>query len=386
MLIPYTWLKEFVALKTPAEKVASDLSLSTIGVEGVESYGREKVLNLDVTYNRGDLLSVVGVARELSALYNLDFKGEIEQFEPGKEVMQLPIKSDAKLAKIYTLTRISNLAYQKTPKVIKERLEAAGMRSVNLWADLTNYAMLEWGQPFHAFDAEKVRKRDSKGEIIVRKARRGEKIKTLDGLNRKLNSTDIVIADRKGPIGIAGVMGGENTEVNEKTTEILLEAAIFGPQSIRKTARRLGLRSEASKRFEHYLSPENLLMALNKITQLFQLYGEGTVVGFSLLGESKTDLEGVTLTQEKLNAVSGTPIPIADTRKYLKLLGFKVMSSEDGLLCWAPHWRGDISIPEDLAEEVIRFHGYERLPAHPLETTLEDAPENRLETERNVIT
>ncbi|MDP2734594.1 MAG: phenylalanine--tRNA ligase beta subunit-related protein, partial [bacterium] len=237
MLIPYSWLKEFVALRKPIEEVASDLSLSVIGVNGVETSGREKVLNLDVTYNRGDLLSVAGVARELSAMYGFKLKEKEELFSPQEGGEHLRIKSRPQLASTYTLTRISGLSYKTTPKEIQSRLEAAGMRSVNLWADLTNYIMLAWGQPLHAFDAEKVARRDKTLSIEVRNAQRGETLRTLDGLDRNLTAQDIVIADRKGPIAIAGVMGGEDTEVDEGTKEIFLEAAIFDPISVRRTAR-----------------------------------------------------------------------------------------------------------------------------------------------------
>ncbi len=386
MLIPYSWLKDFINLKKPAEQVAIDLSLSVIGVGEIQQSGREKVLNLDVTYNRGDLLSIVGVARELATLYNLKFKREEKQFAPPKSSGALRVKNNPKLAKTYTLTKVSNLSYKSTPKLIKSRLEAAGMQPVNFWADLTNYVMLEYGQPFHAFDAEKVARRDPSLSIEVRQAKKGEKIKTLDGLNHILSKNDIVIADKRGPIAVAGVMGGKDTEVDEGTTEILLEAAIFNPTSIRKTARRLGLRSEASGRFEHYLSPENLLISLNKLTHLYQLHGKGKITGFAFTGGKKTELPSVVLTQKKLNTVSGKLIPINQARICLQSLGFKVMSSDKGLLCWPPYSRGDISIPEDLVEEVLRLYGYENLPSQPLQTILSEAPENKFELWRDRIT
>jgi len=379
MLIPYSWLKDFINLRKPAEQVAEDLSLAVIGVNGIQTFGREKILDLDVTYNRGDLLSVAGVARELSAMYGLKFKERETLFSVPDSADRLKVKSSAKLARTYTLTRISNLSYKSTPKEIQARLEAAGMRSVNLWADLTNYVMLEWGQPLHAFDAEKVARRDKSVNVEVRNARRGETIKTLDGLDRNLTAKDIVIADRKGPIAVAGVIGGEETEVDEGTTEILLEAAIFDPLSIRRTARRLGLRSEASNRFEHYLSPENLHTALHKAVQLYQRHGKGKATGSGLVGESQTKTEPVVLTQDKLDAAAGEKIPVLEVKEALKLLNFKVMSSDRGLLCWPPHYRGDITITADLIEEVLRMYGYENIPSRPIETVISGAPENSFE-------
>jgi phenylalanyl-tRNA synthetase beta chain len=386
MLIPYSWLKEFISLRKSAEQVANDLSLMAVGVEGVQKSGSEQVLNLEITYNRGDLLSVVGVARELAAIYGLPLKGQPEKFQPDEQLSPLAVKNDVKLSRLYTLTKISELNYKVTPKQISSRLEAAGMRTVNLWANLTNYVMLEWGQPFHAFDAEKVARRDSTLTIEIRSAKRGEKIKTLDGLDRELIEGDVVIADRAGPIAIAGVMGGEETEVDEGTTEILLEAAIFDPISIRRTARRLGLRSEASNRFEHFLSPENLYTSLNKILELYQVYGKGKVSGFSSVGEKTTEPYSVGLTHEKLSRVAGEAIPLSKARFYLERLGFKVMSSEKGLLCWPPHFRGDVRIPEDTAEEVLRLSGYENIPSRPIQTTLNDVRENKLEDWRDRIT
>lgn len=386
MLVPYSWLKDFLPLKKPAEEVAKDLSSAVIGVKEVQSDNKDKVLNLDVTYNRGDLLSIIGVARELSALYKLNFKGEEEKFQPGTEVETLSVKSRENLSRYYTLTKISNLTYRGTPELIKRRLESSGVRSINLWVDLANYVMLEYGQPFHAFDLEKVARRDPTLSLEVRNAKDGETIKTLEGLDHRFTSGDIVIADKFGPIAIAGIMGSKDTEVDEGTKEILLEAAIFDPVSIRKTARRLGSRSEASNRFEHFLSSENLLRALNKATQLYTQWGQGKVAGFAALGSGKVEAAPVVLAYEKLTKVAGVPLPLPKAREYLELLGFKVMNSEKGLLAWPPDFRGDIKNPEDLAEEVLRIYGYENIPPLPLQTTLGETGGNTLRFWRNSLT
>jgi len=383
VLVPYSWIKEFIKLKAPAEEVGKKLSLATIGVEEVRREGKESILNLEVTYNRGDLLSILGVARELAALYNLNLSGEEEEFKPLDSIDILPVKSTKDLSPLYTLTSIKALSYQETPEKVKRRLELAGMRPINLFADITNYVMLEYGQPLHAFDAEKVRKRDKTLSIEVRNAKQGETIKTLDGATHKLKTSDIVIADKKGPIAIAGVMGGEDTEVGINTKEILLEAAIFNPIAIRRAARRLGLRSEASTRFEHYLSFENLFRALNKVVKLYQLHGKGEVVGFYQVGETKEKKEAVTLTQTRLNNLLGTEINISEARNCLKRLGFKVMSAEKGLIAWPPHFRGDINFEEDLIEEVARLHGYENLPAVPPATGSIDIRQSDLEYSRD---
>lgn len=385
MLVPYSWLKEFINLKIPAERVGERLSLSTIGVEEVRKEGKEYILDLEVTYNRGDLLSILGVARELAALYDLKLSGEEERFRPSDNIDNLPVKSTKDLSRLYTLTLVKGLSYQETPKKIKKRLELAGMRPVNLFADITNYVMVEYGQPLHAFDAEKVRERDKTLSIEVRHAKRKEAIKTLDGSTHNLKTSDIIIADRRGPIAIAGVMGSQDTEVTLNTKEILLEAAIFDPIAVRQTARRLGLRSEASTRFEHYLCPENLFRALNKAAKLYRLYGKGEAGGFGQIGEVKTETKGVNLSQAKLNALLGTEISISKAREYLKRLGFKVMSSEKGLIAWPPYFRGDIVFEEDLIEEIARLHGYENLPVVPPATVAVDIPQNNLEYLRDYL-
>ncbi|PIS12518.1 phenylalanine--tRNA ligase subunit beta [candidate division WWE3 bacterium CG09_land_8_20_14_0_10_47_33] len=383
MLIPYAWLKEFVKLKASAEVVGEELSLATIGVEEVRREGGEAILNLEVTYNRGDLLSILGVARELAALYNLNLQKEEEEFKPPANTQNLVIKSDKDLCSLYTLVLIKGFSCQETPNEIKKRLRYTGMRPVNLLADITNYVMLEYGQPLHAFDAEKIKKRDPSMSIEVRNAKRGEVIKTLDGLTRILEPSDTVIADRKGPIAIGGVMGGKDTEVEVGTKEVLLEAAIFNPIAIRRTSRRLGLRSEASIRFEHYLSPENLLKALNRAIKLYHLHGSGEVGGFGQIGKTKTTPEPVNLDATKLNSLLGTEITITEARQHLTRLRFKVMSSTKGLIAWPPHFRGDIKHEEDLIEEVARLHGYDDLPATAPCTIATDTPENIFEYLRN---
>jgi len=385
MLVPYSWLKEFINIKIAPEKVGERLSCTTIGVEEIRKEGKDYTLDLEVTYNRGDLLSIIGVARELAALYQLKFHGEETPLAPPSDASRLAIKCAKGTIRYYALTQIGKLSYQNTPQEMRRRLELAGMHPINLFVDITNYVMIEYGQPFHAFDAEKVRARDKTMAIEVRNARRGERITTINGSTHSLSTDDIVIADRKGPIAIAGVMGGKETEIGPETKEILLEAAIFDPISIRKTARRLGLRSEASNRFEHFLSPENLLRALSKAVKLYQLYGKGKVVGFGQAGEAKMETEPVNLDRDKLSDLLGVEIELSDARQYLKRLGFKVMSADKGLLAWPPYWRGDIKIEEDLIEEVARMHGYENLPAISPTSSASDTPPNTFEYFRNYL-
>jgi phenylalanyl-tRNA synthetase beta chain len=379
MLVPYSWIKEFVNIKISPERVGERLSCTAIGVESVKKEGKERVLDLEVTFNRGDLLSIIGVAREIAALFNLRLQGEEKVIEIPKGIAKLPIKGCGSLCSLYTLTQVSGLSYQETPKKIKRCLELSGMRAVNLFADITNYVMLEYGQPLHAFDLNKIKTRSGTTAIEVRNAKRGEEITLIDGSTHILKTSDIVIADRRGPIAIAGVMGGKDTEVDPNTKEILLEAAIFNPTAIRRTARRLGLQSEASNRFEHYLSTQNTLQALNKAVKLYRLHGKGNLTAFGQYGEPKKDPEPVNLSREKMDALLGAKINISEARQYLRRLGFKLMSSDKGLLVWPPHFRGDIQIEEDLIEEVARIYGYERLPVISPSGSVTNIPPNILE-------
>ena len=385
MLVPYSWLKDFIDIRVPAGQVGERLSCATIGVEEVRCEEKDCVLDLEVTYNRGDLLSIIGVAREVAALYQLEFRGEEKPFDPPSDSGRLTVRAAQGLSRYYTLTQINSLRYRGTPKEIARRLELAGLRSVNLFADITNYVMIEYGQPLHAFDAERVRARDKTTAVEVRNAKEGEEITTIDGATHNLKTSDIIIADRKGPIAIAGVMGGKETEVGPKTKEILLEAAVFDPIAVRRTARRLGLRSESSNRFEHHLSINNLLKALNKAVKLYQLYGKGRVAAFGCAPQEGIGAhrpiwrEPVNLNKERLNALLGMEVPLPKARKLLERLGFKVMSADKGVLAWPPYWRGDIQIEEDLVEEIARMFGYENLPATPLTSVASGTPPNELE-------
>src|SRR3989344_2126137 len=246
MKISLSWLKELVDFKLNPKELADQLSLKSIGVKQITS----DYIELDLTYNRGDLLSLRGVAREISAITNseLIFK---EQSPLQSNLPQTPVKvENSKLCPFYAVARIENLKVEQSNETWVKRLSESGIRSVNNIADITNLIMIEFGQPMHAFDSDSIGV-DASGnrKIIVRCAKKGEKIKTLDGKQRQFETSDLLITDSEKAVGIAGVMGGENSEVSYSTTSIFLEAAIFDPISIRKTSTRLGLVSEASKRF-----------------------------------------------------------------------------------------------------------------------------------------
>lgn len=363
MLVPIKWLSEYVNVKVEPRILADMISLSSIGVKEVT----KDYLNLEVTYNRGDLLSILGVAREVSVLTKEPLLRQMTKnsdFEwKRKSVGKLSVAVDSfELCPFYSLVKIEGVAGGDSPDWMKERLIQAGMRPLNLLIDITNYVMLEYGQPLHAFDGAKVHQE----KVIVRQAKKNEQIRTLDGKLRKLKEDTLLITDPKGPIAIAGVMGGEDSEVSYNTKTILLEAAIFNQTSIRVTSKKLGLVSEASNRFVHGLSRENLYQALNRAVNLYVEFGGGRVTGYCETGKNEKREKTILLKSEKVEQLLGVSVPIAVSQKILERLGFSVKIKNAGkyyeLLVTPPYFRLDIEEAADVVEEIARIYGYEKLP------------------------
>lgn len=360
MKVSIHWLKELVDLQVPIEEAARLLPLRTISTKQVTG----TFIELDMKgYNRSDLLSMRGVACEVAAITN-----SIVNFaepDPSKYTwvgQNLP-KVEAKvenenLIPVYCLAKIENLKIEHSSDTWVKKLNDSGFRSVNNVADVTNLVMLEYGQPLHAFDAERV-----KGSVSVRTAKKGEEITTLDQKKRQLHPADILITDEKGAIGIAGVMGGKDSEVEESTTSILLEAAIFDPISIRKTATRLGLQSEASKRFYHGLTQRRLFQALDAAITMYQDMG-GKLTGLVILGGAQDQAKKIPLTLKKAQQLIGVNLDKEQVEKYLRGLNLELSVQEDGhsWVVTLPYYRLDIEIEEDLIEEVARMYGYEKIP------------------------
>ena len=365
MKVSLNWLKELVEYNLTPKELAEILSLTSIGVK---QYTND-YLELDLTYNRGDLLSLRGVAREIAAITGskLLFSADNPPIYP-KSTTPVQIE-DEKLSPIQCVAKIEGLKVGPSDQRWVKKLADSGMRSVNNLVDVTNLIMLEFGQPFHAFDAQRI-----KGEtIIVRTAKNGEEIATLDNKLRKLSSQDIVLADTEKPVDVAGVMGGKDTEVKESTESILLSASMFNPSTIRQTSKRLGLYSEASRRFLHGLTKTNLLQALSAAIKMYESLG-GKLIAISLTGDLKDQPKVVKLTQEKLNNLLGVNIKANFVESSLKKLGFMLASQGRTLSAWeveVPYWRLDVNIEEDLIEEVARMYGYDKIEGQPLkdETT-----------------
>lgn len=338
-----------------------------VGAPLVEELG-DTILELEVTPNRPDCLSVIGVAREVAALtgqtLRLPSVEAPEEGPPSGDLVAVDIESPDLCAR-YIAMVVQEVAVGPSPKWMQERLERAGMRSINNVVDVTNYVMLEWGQPLHAFDYDTLRGR----RIIVRTARPGETIVTLDGQARTLTPETLVIADAERPVAIAGVMGGLETEVGERTTTVLLESANFNPVSIRRTARALNIPSEAQRRFEKGLPPELTVPAIRRAAQLIRELA-GTAERRPVIAKGMVDAyprpaepRRIRLAASEVRRVLGMDIPLDRQERILVSLGFGVAREDQALLVTVPYWRRDITLPADLVEELARISGYDELPA-----------------------
>ncbi|WP_003541739.1 phenylalanine--tRNA ligase subunit beta [Desulfotomaculum nigrificans] len=334
-----------------------------IGQDAKEILGlNDFILDLDLTPNRGDALSMIGVARDVAAILKQDLKIPEPEFTEGEEKVQDLAQVDIvdqDLCRRYVARVIKGVKVGVSPMWLQNRLRAAGVRPISNIVDVTNYVMLELGQPLHAFDYDRLKNH----HIIVRRAKDNEKIVSLDGVERTLNPDMLVITDEAGPVGVAGVMGGLDSEVTDQTTSVLLESAYFHPTNIRRTSKALGLRSESSMRFEKGIDINGCLRAANRAIQLMQQLAGGTVAAgvidnFPAPITEKTIL----LRPQRVNWVLGTDIAREEIIDILCRLQFKVQSQNDDLLVTVPTFRPDISREIDLIEEVARLHGFNQIP------------------------
>ncbi|MFZ5631853.1 MAG: phenylalanine--tRNA ligase subunit beta [Bacillota bacterium] len=334
-----------------------------LGLDVKEVIGLDDtILELDLTPNRGDCLSMVGVAREVAVLLGQTLRmPETSVAETGRGIeglVRIDIE-DPDLCGRYVGRLFRNIRVGPSPGWMQDRLRAAGVRPITNIVDITNYVMLELGQPLHAFDYDTVKD----GHIIVRRARRGEIIVSLDGNERKLTEEMLVIADPGGPVAVAGVMGGLATEVTDNTTNILLESAHFNPISIRRTSRALGLRSEASSRFEKGIDITGCRRAADRAARLLLDLAAGEVAPGSVDNyPGQAPPRTVILRPERVEYVLGVEVPRSETIGILTGLEFQVKDSGRELLVTVPGHRVDVSLEEDLIEEVARIYGYNRIP------------------------
>ncbi len=321
------------------------------------------VLDLEITPNRGDWASMLGVAREVRAQFGGSIKlpptQPCESGSAAADLIRIEIEDNAGCHR-YAGRVVHGVKVGPSPEWLVEKVEAAGMRSINIVVDITNLVLLEFGQPLHAFDLSML----TDAVIRVRSAAPGEPIETLDGVERKLEAGDLVIADAKRAIAIAGVMGGAATEVGESTTDILLESAHFAPTRIRKTARRLGLFTEASYRFERGVDHEGVVRAADRAARLLaELAGGEVATGVvEARGDPVSHCDRVEIPVAKANRMLGTELTATEMITLLERVDIDANEVRGILSCSVPSYRGDISIPVDIVEEVARVYGYDRLP------------------------
>ncbi|MDD5098253.1 MAG: phenylalanine--tRNA ligase subunit beta [Candidatus Pacebacteria bacterium] len=360
MLFSYNWLKSFFSGELPEpKKLAEILTLHSFEVESLEKKGTDWILGIDVLPDRaGDCLSHIGIAREISVLLNKKLiLPKVKINTKGKGSISVEV-ADSKDCLRYIACAMDNVKIGSSPKWLKEKLEACGLNSINNVVDATNYVMLETGQPLHAFDFNNV----SGGHIVVRRAKKGEKIMTLSEKEYILNENILVIADSNMPMALAGIKGGKIAEISNKTTKIILESANFNAKLISQTARKLNLRTDASVRFENNIDPNLAEIALNRVISMIEEIANGKVVSkISDVYKSKAKTRKIVLEIKEVSRIIGIEIPKKDIINILVKLGFGVKETKSKLLVEVPTYRQDIIIPENLIEEIGRIFGYEKV-------------------------
>lgn len=357
MKVSLNWLKDYVDVRVPLAEFAHRLTMA-----GLEAKLSESGMDVEITSNRPDWLSHIGVAREASAVFGKKLKipsTQISKKIPKSSRMFRIAIEDLKLCPYYSAVLLEGIQPVETPEGMEKRLEAVGLRSIHFLVDVTNYVLLEAGQPLHAFDADLI-----EGDTIyIRPARKGEKLLAIDGREYELISSDLVIADKGGPIAIAGVMGGKRTEVNPKTRNMLLESAFFNPVSVRSTSRRLGLASESSYRFERRVDPQGVNWGRDRAVQLVAEHASVSKISNVFRGgKIPVRARKIPFAIDFLAKSLGFPLSQSDAGKILKNLGLKVVSKKNSFLVDVPSFRPDLALPIDLVEEVARIYGYDRIP------------------------
>jgi phenylalanyl-tRNA synthetase beta chain len=374
MKVVYNWLKDFVDVTAPPQELASRLALSGTNIGGVENGSHGAVIDAEVSSNRPDCLAHYGIAREISTIYKLPLKHvspkPAESAAKASDAVNVEIQSP-ELCGRFTARVIRNVKIQPSPKWLKDRLEASGVASISNVVDVSNYVMLELGHPLHTFDYDKVRDH----QIVVRKAKQNEKMRTLDGVERQFDPNICMISDGDGsrPIGIGGIMGGAETEISFSTKNVLIECAWFEPVAIRRAARFLKLHTEASTRFGRGADPEMAELASRRAAELIlQLAGGELLAGVVDVYPGKRAVKKIRVTRSEILRVMGADVPDKEVEASLSALGFAPVrvdqnrGAEGSLLaaweCTQPSWRAEVEREIDLIEEIARIYGLDKFP------------------------
>ena len=372
MKIVYHWLKEFVDATAPAAELRSRLSLAGMAVDSLEETAAGPVLDVEVTANRPDCLGHYGLAREIAAIYRLPVKPLAPKLKESAEKVADATRVEIEapeLCRRFTARILRGVKVGPSPGWLRQRLQAIGQNPINNVVDVTNYVMFELGQPMHAYDLDKL----SGGKIVARRARAGETMRTLDGTQRTLAKDMCVIADGAQAVGVAGVMGGAESEIGFGSRNILLESAWFDPISVRRTSKALGLRTEASYRFERGADPEMAELASRRAAELIQQLAGGEILaGVVDVYPGRAAAPSIELSRKELLRVMGADVPDRDIEEILGALGFHPARTDahrgtpGSLLavwkCTQPSWRRDVTRGIDLIEEVARHYGYDKFP------------------------
>jgi phenylalanyl-tRNA synthetase beta chain len=382
MLISYNWLLELTGTKLGPQDVRERLTNVGLAIDAVEERGNDQVLDVEVPSNRGDCLSHVGIARELAVIEksqvsdlkfqisNLEFEIKNENGKTGaltaventngetSDITAVEIL-DPDLCPRYAARVVRGVKIAPSPDWLVKKLEAIGQRPINNVADITNFILHELGQPLHAFDLAKL----AESRIVVRRAAKDETLKTLDGVERKLDRDMLVIADAQRPVAVAGVMGGEQSEISNTTNDVLIESAYFSPASVRRTAKLLGLHTEASHRFERGTDPEGVLRAQQRCVALICEIAGGVATGDALdVYANPVPRRSASLRPARVEGLTGLRVETAEMLRILSALGFDLFNEAGThLTVNIPSWRHDVAIEEDLIEEIARHTGYDKI-------------------------
>ena len=380
MRFSYSLLQEYLTKKLPApEKIAELLTMHSFEVEEIKKVGSDYVLTIDILPNRAhDCLGHLGVAREIGALLGMQLEENLSSAKLAKGNIDAFLDArieDNEFCLRHTAAIMTNIEVGPSPKFIQDRLVACGMRPINNVVDIANYVMLETGQPLHAFDFDKLSHGDNNlkervigkpKELIIRRAKKGEKITTLDGVSYELDNEVLVIADSEGPLDIAGIKGGKRAEITNSTTTLILESANFLACSIRYSSKKLGISTDASYRFERGVPMSFAPLALARFVELLEKYAGGKFEGSLDSLQKPLPKRVAQLRKEKLDSLVGMQIDLTKAGSILTSLGF-IIEKEDarGLHVAIPDFRQDVESENDLIEEVARVMGYENIPAKP---------------------
>ena len=367
------WIREFVDLAVDDRRLAEDLTGVGIAVEGINGSGADTVFEMEIGTNRPDAMNHYGVAREAAAIYDLPLKqlSAVSRQPSAKPSHDSPlpiIVEEPGLCPRFSARVIRGTAVKASPEKIRRRLALLDQRPISNAVDATNYVLWEMGKPTHVFDMDLL----EGGKLIIRKAKKGERLQTLDGVERKLTSEDLVVADAKKPVGLAGVMGGFDTMITDKTRNILIESAWWDPVTVRKSSRRHGIHTDASHRFERGADFESTVLSCDLVAALILESGGGELVGDVVdVISRQIDLAPVVLRLSEVRRILGGNLEAGEIFRILKKLGFTLIPEGQGdaqFRVQIPSWRLDVEREIDLIEEIARLHGYDKfentLPAY----------------------